>query len=361
MQIHRRVWVGIVLGLAVAHSLAGQEPLIQNGGVVARPAVGGLKATVESLIGQSSEPLWIAYSVQMIPGGHSMCCFRGEGDGGCCSGCRLEGDGGAFAGGGPQTALPLEPSRRLLVMLRAERGRLDKVAAYSIGCALDAGGRRVYWLGPMDARQSVDYLASLVESSDWAESSEKRVASGALMAIAHHDGSPADAAMAGFLAAGKPRKLRKQSAFWLASARGAGGLQTVSKAVRNHSGERFREDAMFALGVSREAEAIDELIHFAKVDSSAGVRKQALFWLAQKAGKKAAAMLTGAIEKDPDTQVKKHAVFALSQLPKQEGVPLLIDVARRNRNPAVRKQAMFWLGQSNDPRALLFFEEVLAR
>jgi hypothetical protein len=48
-------------------------------------------------------------------------------------------------------------------------------------------------------------------------------------------------------------------------------------------------------------------------------------------------------------------------LPKEEGVPLLIDVARKNRNPVVRKQAMFWLGQSNDPRALQFFEEVLAQ
>jgi hypothetical protein len=40
-------------------------------------------------------------------------------------------------------------------------------------------------------------------------------------------------------------------------------------------------------------------------------------------------------------------------------VPLLIDTARKNRNPAVRKQAMFWLGQSNDARALAFFEEIL--
>jgi len=57
--------------------------------------------------------------------------------------------------------------------------------------------------------------------------------------------------------------------------------------------------------------------------------------------------------------VKKKAVFALSQLPKDEGVPLLIQVARTNHNPAVRKQAMFWLGQSHDPRALAFFEQVL--
>ena len=53
------------------------------------------------------------------------------------------------------------------------------------------------------------------------------------------------------------------------------------------------------------------------------------------------------------------AVFALSQMPKQEGVPKPIQVAETNKNPEVRKQAMFWLGQSNDRRALEFFEEVL--
>jgi hypothetical protein len=42
-------------------------------------------------------------------------------------------------------------------------------------------------------------------------------------------------------------------------------------------------------------------------------------------------------------------------------VPKLIEVARNNKNAVVRKQAMFWLGQSNDPRALKFFEEVLLK
>jgi HEAT repeat protein len=91
------------------------------------------------------------------------------------------------------------------------------------------------------------------------------------------------------------------------------------------------------------------------------VRGEALFWLAQKAGRKAAGAITDAIEQDPETKVKERAVFALSQLPTDEGVPRLIDVARANRNPAVRKQAIFWLGQSRDPRALAFFEEILAR
>jgi HEAT repeat protein len=71
--------------------------------------------------------------------------------------------------------------------------------------------------------------------------------------------------------------------------------------------------------------------------------------------------INAAIDNDPDTEVKKKAVFALSQLPRDQGVPLLIDQARNNKNAAVRKQAMFWLGQSKDPRALKFFEEILSR
>jgi HEAT repeat protein len=54
-------------------------------------------------------------------------------------------------------------------------------------------------------------------------------------------------------------------------------------------------------------------------------------------------------------------VFALSQLPKDESIPKLIEVARNQKSPEVRKQAFFWLGQSHDPRALEFIEQVLTK
>jgi HEAT repeat protein len=103
------------------------------------------------------------------------------------------------------------------------------------------------------------------------------------------------------------------------------------------------------------------MLRMAKDDPEPHVRGQALFWLAQKAGQKASNGITAAIQNDPDTEVKKKAVFALSQMPKDEGVPKLIEVAQNNHNPEVRKQAMFWLGQSNDPRALAFFEKILSQ
>jgi HEAT repeat protein len=48
-------------------------------------------------------------------------------------------------------------------------------------------------------------------------------------------------------------------------------------------------------------------------------------------------------------------------MPHEEGVPKLIQVAQNNKNAEVRKQAIFWLGQTNDPRALEFFEKILTK
>ena len=106
---------------------------------------------------------------------------------------------------------------------------------------------------------------------------------------------------------------------------------------------------------------LDTLIDLARHDASSPVRSQALFWLGQKAGQRATSVLTRALDDDPDRDVRVKAVFALSQLPREQGIPKLIEVARGHRDPEVRKQAMFWLGQSGDPRAVAFFEEVLKK
>ncbi len=125
--------------------------------------------------------------------------------------------------------------------------------------------------------------------------------------------------------------------------------------------ERLADEALVAVALHDAPEVLGTLLDLAKRHPSRGVRGDALFWLARRAGAEARAAITRAIEEDPETEVKRRAVFALSEMRDGEGVPLLIDLARRHKNPAVREQAFFWLGESEDPRALAFFEEVLGR
>ena len=148
---------------------------------------------------------------------------------------------------------------------------------------------------------------------------------------------------------------------WLTGVPMNASLSFLQNMASGNASNRILDGAIFAISQHDGSLALDTLIGLAKQGASPHLREQALFWLAQRAGDRAAASIVNAIQNDPNGEVKKKAVFALSQLPKDEGVPKLIDVARNQRNPEVRKQAFFWLGQSKDPRALAFIEEVLTK
>ncbi len=148
---------------------------------------------------------------------------------------------------------------------------------------------------------------------------------------------------------------------WIDDVQGGQSVRLLEGFLED-SRDDTRNQALVAIALQDDPESATALVRAAHGNPSGHIRGQALFWLAQKTSHKIAAeAIENAIENDPETDVKRQAVFALSQMPAEEGVPRLIAVARTNRNREVRKQAVFWLGQSRDPRALQFFEEVLSR
>ena len=122
-------------------------------------------------------------------------------------------------------------------------------------------------------------------------------------------------------------------------------------------------DAIFPATIVDSATVWPALLRLAKnEDRPRETRKQAVFWLGQAAGEAASAGLDSLTnDATLDREVQKQVVFALSQRPKDEGIPILIRVARTHRDPEVRRDAVFWLGQSNDPRAIALFEELLTK
>ena len=366
------VATALTTALTASPALAQQQPRITNGRVVPQPAGASLDATVRKLVAAQTEPGWIGYSVPVVSGDRIMCCSRGDGvwisDGvtftnGRIGGCGLEGDRtssqttvtGASTPPGP---VHLEGPDQLIVLYRVEEKAVQKIRMFSPECELDAGGRTVQWLDGVKGADSVALLSTFVARD---EQKRDRLTDSAVAAIAMHKDDAADAALEKFASTSQPEFLRKKVAFWLGSTRGRRGYDAVVRMAKSDPSDEVRKSAMFALSQSREPDALSMLIQFARQDESSRVRGEAIFWLSQKAGQRAAKEITAAIEQDPDTDVKKKAVFALSQLPKDEGVPLLIQVAKDNKNPVVRKQAIFWLGQSKDPRALEFFQQVLAK
>ncbi len=331
-----------------------------NAKLQTRSVAAGLEKEFRGLVGAQTDPAWIGYAVPAIDGQHNMCCCTSCGgrDDHCCGRCSLEGRKGSSSQSSGAATVALE-SRTLFVLFRVEQRRVDRIRTFSPDCELDAGGLPFFWLRDVRPAESVMLLSSFATAPEAEKKESGRAGEAALAAIALHADPAADRALEQFVASSQPEWLRGRTAFWLGVSRGRRGYELLRRMAREDPSERVRDKVVFALSQSKEAEAVDEMIRVARSDASSHVRGQTLFWLAQKAGNKAGEAITEAIEKDPETEVKKRAVFALSQLPKDEGVPLLIGVARSNRNPAVRKQAIFWLGQSRDPRALAFFEQVL--
>jgi hypothetical protein len=336
-----------LLFFAAASMLFAQNaPPLANAHLETRAFSGDLNSQL-----RSASPTWFGYEIKTVRQNES-CCWNDSNHG-----CWLEDDSRrrteGFRSNGP---VHLEGSNSAAVLFRVANNQIEKVQLYSMSCPLDAGGLPFVWLTGVPAQASLAELHQLAVSN-----ATDRLTDSAVFAIAQHDDPQADTILDQLSTANEPERVREKVAFWLGESRGASGVRRLQEMVKNDPSDRVRDKVVFALSISKQPEGIETLIQVAKTDSSPHVRSQAIFWLAQKAGKQAAATIVDAIQNDPDTGVKKKAVFALSQLPKDDGVPKLIEVARTQKNPEVRKQAFFWLGQSGDPRALAFIEQVLTK
>jgi HEAT repeats len=358
-------------GVSPAETKQGDLPHIENAKLEKRNVAGTLAVTMADLEKSATGPVWVGYGVGAVAGERTICCGNySDSSAQWCGKCALETEGERWRGtkagngadhkdGGSGTnhgTVKLEGGQRLVVLFRLQDKHLTRVKVASEDCLLDGGGLPFIWLIEVKPAESVAFLSTRVR-----EGEKHSISNEALTAIALHDGPEAEGALESFTAPSQPEELRKQAAFWLGAARGKEGFTALQRMAKKDPSTEVRAHVAFALSISKDPAALEEMIRMAHEDESGHVRGQAIFWLAQQAGKRAVSAIDSAIASDPDTDVKKKAVFALSQLPKDEGVPKLIQVAENNRNPEVRKQAMFWLGQSQDPRALSFFEKVLLK
>ncbi|MDQ3070482.1 MAG: HEAT repeat domain-containing protein [Acidobacteriota bacterium] len=345
--------------IALVSFLPFQAAQITNGRVEPRPG-----STIEREIAaaaQQAEPSWVAWKVPTVDGrSHGCCWYSNNND--RWHGCGIEPAAtmGEVKPQQPTGPVPLEAGTSLLVMARIVEGKVERVRTFGDDCPIDAGGRTIRLVEGVAPDASVTWLSDYITSSLTAEPRSAGY-NNALSAIANTAGPSADAALARFADASQAANVRRQAVYYIGQSRGSAGFAKLKTMLARESTAEVRRTIIQAMSQSRQPEAVPELLAIAKNDPDPANRGEALTWLARNAGQKVVADITRAIENDPDTNVQVRAVQALSQLPKNDGVPLLIDVARTHKNAKVRERAMHWLGQSKDPRAVKFFEEILIK
>jgi hypothetical protein len=213
-----------------------------------------------------------------------------------------------------------------------------------------------------DGRITVDGDREMNIGSQDREGAEKNVpAWGVVLFLNRVEGNGCRISDVQLLAADRRYDLGNERLAWLGTADESQGLEFLRGLLGKETDRELRHDLVFVLYLFDGQAAVSELIDLARRDPDQDVRKEAIFWLGQKASAAAVKALGDVVASPEAMEIKKQAVFAISQLPENIGTPLLLDIARRNPYPRLRKEAIFWLGQSDDPRALDLFTEILTK
>lgn len=336
-------------------------PPIQNGKVETRQATSIDKELAS--VGGGAEPAWVGWRVPMVDGDRSLCSTWGVNDQIYARGFILEPTPGVSR---PQTTPPsgpvaLEAGTGLMVLARMIEGKLERLRPLSDDCPIDAGGRTVYWLNGITPAESLRFLDSLLKRDSLALDQQRKLAESALTAIGFHRDAGATAILDRIATADQDSGLRRHAASSLASYRGAPGFETLRKLMATERDQNLRRSFTTSLGQTRQPGTTDALLALARGDEDPRVRAEAVYWYAQRAGAAGTANVMAIIDKDTDTAVKQRGVSGISTLPGNAGVPTLIELARSDRPLPVRKQAVSALGQSKDPRAIAYLEEIVKK
>ncbi len=195
--------------------------------------------------------------------------------------------------------------------------------------------------------------------------------------------------------------LKKHAIYALSRSSNAKARQKLLDIARTNGNEDVRVQAIQWLDDRGDASLVDELVKLYQSDKSLKVRKQVIFSLSQMASRgarylvapravsgqgiattapavawsgdllnrsdrntaeraeKAAKALLSLYDGEGDEAMKSQMLFAFSQSKSKDTLQKLMQVAKNDPSLALRKKAVVYLGQSNDPDASKFLEEIL--
>lgn len=249
--------------------------------------------------------------------------------------------------------------RRKAVFLVSQKGdaRAADILMGAVRNDPDAEVREqaVFWLGQTRDERAVDMLQEILQKETNDEVLDK-----AVFALSQHRSERAGTILRDLAQRdGAPLKVREQAIFWLGQQRNSGNAALLKNLYTRVKEEELKEKIIFSISQNRADDNAKWLIDVATdTKEPVEMRKKALFWAGQTKG---VSMddLASLYNRVDDREIKEQVIFVYSQRRESGAVEKLMDIARSDKDPELRKKAIFWLGQSRDPRAIKFFEDII--
>jgi len=300
---------------------------------------------------QTPEAGWIAFSMPVLEGSQSPCCWKGQWNNFSEVGCSLEKQHQSY---GTRSDSPL--TEKVIAYARISEGGVRSLRVVGEHCPVEGDGAKVTWIGDTDDTASLNWLEAVARSDP-----HDSVGGSALYAMAMHRSHEASERLYQ-LAIEPGDALAEEAIFWLGDARGNDGFDALERLLAELPSGDTRRAINFALAQNGTQAAIDLLSGISRNDSDPEQRGNAMFWLAEEFPEQAPDMLMAVLANEQDEEVLEQAVFAISQLPDDIGSQMLLDLARDGQQSReVRRQALFWLANSDDENTVAALSELLAR
>jgi len=215
----------------------------------------------------------------------------------------------------------------------------------------------VFWLGQVNSERAVPLLEDLLKNS-----TDKEIKDKALFALSQQRSPKAAQILRDFAEReSENEELREQAIFWLGQKRSEDNANYLKSLYSRVKSDALKDKIIFSLSQQRDFGNADWIMKIAlDPKESIEMRKQALFWAGQMGG--STESFASLYDKMTDSEIKEQLIFVLSQRSKDgKALEKLMEIAKTDKDKELRSKAVFWLGQSRDPRAAKFLEDLISK
>jgi HEAT repeat protein len=216
----------------------------------------------------------------------------------------------------------------------------------------------VFWLGQVRSDRAVPLLEDLLKNSN-----DKAIKNKALFALSQQSSPSAGKTLRDFAEREtEDEELREQAIFWLGQKRSQENADYLKGLYVRAKSDALKDKIVFSLSQQRGFGNAEWIMNIAlDPKESIEMRKQALFWAGQNGGASTESF-ANLYDKMTDSEIKEQLIFVLSQRSRDgKALEKLMDIARTDKDRDLRGKAVFWLGQSKDPRAVKFLEDLISK
>jgi len=216
----------------------------------------------------------------------------------------------------------------------------------------------VFWLGQVRSDRAVPLLEDLLKNSN-----DNEIKNKALFALSQQSAPRAGQVLRDFAEREtEDQELREQAIFWLGQKRSEDNATYLKGLYSRVKTDALKEKIIFSLSQQRNFGNAEWIMKIAlDPKESIEMRKQALFWAGQNGGASTESFAS-LYDKMTDSEIKEQLIFVLSQRGRDgKALEKLMDIAKTDKDKELRSKAVFWLGQSRDPRAAKFLEDLISK